>query len=97
MKKIVSFLLFIVCLVPLHAAILHIHSDDYEPLHIIVHPSNHTIHYYHPFWGFGIHSGLGPNTGRSLNHLYPIYFLPIDRWESLMNNSGTGAHGPGTY
>jgi hypothetical protein len=45
----------------------------------------------------GIHRGLGPNTGRSINHNHKKYAVPGERSEFYQNNSGGGSMGPGSY
>ena len=85
-------------LFPLESATIYINTER-NVLYIEVSPydqfSARNVSYY--YRGYGIHSGLGANSGRSVNHYYAVPNTSGLRSETFMNNSGVGALGPGTY
>ncbi len=92
-----SLLAFIIALVilPLQAETIYVHTETHT-IHYIVNPFHHYnvdnkgVHYRR----FGIRNGLGTTSGF---HYYRVPSISGERSDSIMDNSGTGTHGPGTY
>ncbi len=98
MKLIFFMLVITLTIFPLQAANIYINTER-NTLYIVVSPfDKFSIREGSNYNGsYGIHSGLGPNSGRSVNHYYTIPATPGLRSEKFINNSGTGSNGPGSY
>lgn len=96
MKQLFLMLMFALFIFPLQAAVVHIDTRG-NTAHIIVHEGRNFPQ------GPVDYRGVEPQSGHRFDHprkviyYYPPYASPVDRSERLFNNSGTGAHGPGTY
>jgi hypothetical protein len=90
MKRFFFILVITLIMFPLQAARVYINTDR-NVVYIVVTPSvGSNVQDDRIYDGpYGVNSRFGRYTGRGVNRYY--------RAESFMNNSGTGAHGPGTY
>ena len=98
MKRIFFMLVLTLIILPLQAATIYINTER-NTVYIVVNPfDQYGVQGRGIYYGaYGIHSGLGANTGRTVNHYYAAPGISGERDERFMNNTGSGSHGPGTY